>query len=461
MSEFKFTARDDGGAVIDGSLDAANQAEALEIISSNGFVPLTLNDKAVSSPSSSSGGGASHRRRGRGAAVKEKTKKEKAPSAKAAAKAAAKSKGKEDGKSALQMEIKLPAGMTRVKPKELMVLTRQMATLVNAGLPLVRSLEVLEKQTKNTVLKSALYEMVDSIKSGSTFAESLTQHPKIFDKLYVNMVRAGELGGVLDKVLLSLSEFMEKLQKIKGKVVSAMVYPAVVMTMATLILIFLMIFIIPQFEKIFTDVLGEGSQLPPLTVLVIGISSFMMSKWWLIIAVVVGSVILFRVMAATTGGRKIVDKLKLKLPMFGSLIVKSSISRMTRTLGTLMDSGVPVLQALTIVRETSGNVVLADAINSVHDSVKEGENMAPPMDATKLFPPMVISMVEVGEETGELPDMLMRIADNYEEEVDNAVNALTSIIEPVMIVALAFIVGTIVIALFLPLIKLITGLDGG
>ena len=452
MPEFTFTARDTSGAETSGTVDADSRDEAIAIIEENGYRPSAINGQAVNGVVSRADRGTSHRR-GKSRGATRKTSAKRKPTR---AKASKSSKAKDKG-SGLDMNISF--GAKKVKPKELMVFTRQLATLVNAGLPLVRSLQVLNKQAKNPTLQKAIGEMGESIKSGSTFAESLTQHPKIFDKLYVNMVRAGELGGVLDKVLLSLSEFMEKLQKIKGKVVSAMVYPAVVLTMATLILIFLMIFIIPQFEKIFADVLGDDVELPWLTRMVIGVSEAMMNQWMLILGGIIGIIFLYKTYSKTKSGRYQIDKFKLKVPLFGSLIQKSGISRMTRTLGTLMDSGVPVLQALTIVRETSGNAILADAVNTVHDSVKEGENMAPPMESTKLFPPMVVSMVEVGEETGELPQMLARIADNYEEEVDNTVSSMTSIIEPVMIVGLAFIVGTIVIALFLPLISLINNLQ--
>jgi type IV pilus assembly protein PilC len=301
--------------------------------------------------------------------------------------------------------------------------------------------------------------MGDAIESGSNFAEALVQHPRIFDKLYVNMVKAGEVGGVLDKVLVSLAEFMEKVQKIKNKVKSAMTYPIVVLTMALAILTFLMIVIIPKFEKIFADIM-QGKPLPALTRAVTVVSKNFVVVGPAMLLVVVAIVVALKFWKKTPKGAYVIDWTKLHMPLFGSLFMKSSIARFTRTLGELMDSGVPVLQALTIVGETSGNAVIETAVHVVHDAVKEGENIAPTLASTGIFPPMVISMVEVGEETGELPNMLRRIADNFEDEVDNAVAGLTSIIEPLLIVFLALIVGVIVISLFLPLVGIIEGLSG-
>jgi type IV pilus assembly protein PilC len=378
--------------------------------------------------------------------------------AKKAAKATKKKASAKGQGSSLQKEITMPAFFQRVSPKQLMAFTRQLATLVNAGLPLVRGLQVLGRQEKNPMLKKALADMGDAIEGGSNFAEALVQHPKIFDKLYVNMVKAGEVGGVLDKVLLSLAEFMEKVQKIKNKVKGAMVYPIVVLSLAVIILAFLMIFIIPKFQKIFEDIM-QGAPLPWLTRQVVAFSENFVTIGPIIFGVVVLIVIAMKFVKKTKKGAYVIDWVKLHMPLFGSLFMKGSIGRFTRTLGELMDSGVPVLQALTIVGDTSGNAVVETAVHEVHDAVKEGENIAPTMDSTKIFPPMVISMVEVGEETGELPAMLKRIADNYDDEVDNAVAGLTSVIEPLLIVFLALIVGVIVIALFLPLIGIIEGLN--
>jgi type IV pilus assembly protein PilC len=299
------------------------------------------------------------------------------------------------------------------------------------------------------------------VQTGSTFSETLSQYPKIFNKLYINMVKAGELGGVLEIVLNRLAEYQEKAQKLKNKIVAAMVYPIIVMFIAVAIMVFLMLVIVPRFEKIFEDMLGDKNKLPELTKLVIGFSRWMGDNFLYLVAGVVVTVVGWRLYAATAGGRRAIDKLKLKLPLFGDVQKKTAISRFSRTLGTLVTSGVPILQALNITRETAGNTVVSDAITKVHDAVKEGESMVAPLESSNVFPPMVISMVDVGEETGQLPEMLLKIADVYEDEVDNAVSALTSMLEPLMIVMLALVVGVIVMALFLPLIEVIKGLSGG
>jgi type IV pilus assembly protein PilC len=266
------------------------------------------------------------------------------------------------------------------------------------------------------------------------------------------MVKAGELGGVLEVVLTRLAEFMEKAQKIKGKVIAAMFYPVAVLVVATAIMIILMIKVVPSFKSVFEG-LGTG-ELPAFTKLVLGISESIKDHILVTSMILAGVVILFLVFIKTKFGRHIWDKFKLKVPVFGPVVSKVAISRFTRTLGTLVSSGVPILQALTIVKETAGNVVVANAVSAVHDSVKEGETITAPLEASGVFPPMVVSMVDVGEQTGALPEMLLKIADNYDEEVDNAVSAMTSLLEPIMIVFLAIVVGSIVIAMFLPLIKL-------
>ena len=345
-----------------------------------------------------------------------------------------------------------------VKPKVMMIFTRQLATLIDAGLPLLRGLNVLAKQERDSVLKSTINKLADSVQGGSTFSEGLAQHPRLFNDLYVNMVKAGELGGVLEVVLTRLAEFQEKAQKIKNKVVAAMVYPAIVLVLALAIMTFLMIFIVPRFEAIFHDMLGD-KPLPTITLFVIGVSDFMQNHWAILLGLLVGIIIAYKLAARTRAGRAILDRVKLRAPLFGDLIRKTSISRFSRTLGTLVTSGVPILQALTITRETAGNTVIARAISQVHDSVKEGESIVQPLEASGAFPPMVISMIDVGEETGQLPEMLLKIAEVYDDEVDNSVAALTSLLEPIMIVLLALIVGTIVIALFMPLISIISGLQ--
>ncbi|HEX4665146.1 MAG TPA: type II secretion system F family protein [Chthoniobacterales bacterium] len=345
-----------------------------------------------------------------------------------------------------------------VKPKVMMVFTRQLATLIDAGLPLLRGLNVLSKQERDTVLKGTIDQISDAVQSGSTFSESLAQHPRIFDKLYVNMVKAGELGGVLELVLNRLAAFQEKAQKVKNKVMAAMIYPAIVLFLAFGIMAFLLVFIVPKFQQIFHDMLGD-KPLPAITQFVIGVSNGVKDHWLILIGGIFLFVVLFKLVSRTPRGRAVIDSLKLRAPLFGDLNRKSSISRFARTLGTLVTSGVPILQALNITRETAGNVVIAGAITQVHDSVKEGESIVQPLEASGAFPPMVISMIDVGEETGQLPEMLLKIAEVYDDEVDTAVAGLTSMLEPIMIVLLALIVGTIVIALFMPLISIIGGLQ--
>jgi type IV pilus assembly protein PilC len=345
-----------------------------------------------------------------------------------------------------------------IKPKTLMIFTRQLATLIDAGLPLLRGLNVLAKQERDSVLKNAINQVADSVQDGSTFSEGLAQHPRLFNDLYVNMVRAGEVGGVLELVLTRLAEFQEKAQKVKNKVVAAMVYPIIVLLLAIGIMIFLLIFIVPRFETIFHDMLGD-KPLPAITLFVIGISDFMQKHWAVLLGVIIALFAAGKVAARTRAGRAALDRMKLRAPLFGDLIRKTSISRFSRTLGTLVTSGVPILQALNITRETAGNMVIARAISQVHDSVKEGESITLPLETSGAFPPMVISMIDVGEETGQLPEMLLKIAEVYDDEVDNSVAALTSLLEPIMIVLLALIVGTIVIALFMPLVSIISGLQ--
>jgi type IV pilus assembly protein PilC len=346
----------------------------------------------------------------------------------------------------------------KVKSKTLMIFTRQLATLIDSGLPLLRSLNVLTNQERDKLLKKTIENIADSVQSGSTFSDALALHPKIFNNLYINMIKAGEVGGVLELVLTRLSEFQEKAAKIKNKVLSAMVYPIIVMTMAIGILCFLLVFIVPRFEAIFHDLLGD-KPLPPVTRFVLGVSGFMKDHGIVLLAAIVAIVAIYNVVGRTRGGRLAIDTFKLRMPLFGNLNRKTAISRFARTLGTLVTSGVPILQALNITRETAGNAAIARAIARVHDCVKEGESIVQPLEASKAFPAMVVSMIDVGEETGKLPEMLLKVADVYDDEVDNAVAALTSMLEPLMIVFLAVIVGTIVLALFTPLISIITGLQ--
>ncbi len=422
MANFHYSALDAKGEQTTGTVSAASESEAVQQLRAKGLYPTQIDEEGKS------------KGKGKAAAGKAKSKavvKGKAP------------KGHVGG---------------RLKPKSLMIFTRQLATLIDSGLPLLRSLNVLEKQEPNPVLRATVSALAENVQGGSTFSESLAQHPKIFNKLYVNMVKAGELGGVLEVVLNRLAEYQEKAQKLKNKIVSAMVYPVIVMFIAVGLLVFLMIFIVPKFREMFDS---AQSDLPLISVIVFGISEFFLARPLFVpnvvfVFIVFGiGVFLFNLWGTTTGGRKVVDQLKLKLPILGDIQRKSAVSRFARTLGTLVTSGVPILQALNITRDTAGNVVISSAIEKVHEAVKEGETIVTPLLASGVFPSMVISMVDVGEETGQLPEMLLKVADVYDDEVDNAVTALTSILEPIMIVILAVIVGAVVFALFLPLIKMI------
>ena len=422
MAHFQYLALDAKGEQTTGSIEAGSEADAITKIRAQGLYPTQVVEQGKGSLNAASAKGKSSTR----------------------------SKGKGKAKSK-----KVKGG--KVKPKILMIFTRQLATLIDSGLPLLKGLNVLAKQEPNPVLKGTITSIADSVQGGSTFSESLAQHPKLFNKLYVNMVKAGELGGVLEIVLTRLAEYMEKANKLKNKIVSAMVYPFIVMFIAVAILVFLMVVVVPQFKKMFDDM---EQKLPAISEFVFNFSDGLMANFifmpvivWLVLGFML-LVFIFNQWAATKSGREAVDGFKLKMPLLGDLQRKSAISRFSRTLGTLVTSGVPILQALNITSETSGNVVVSKAITNIHSAVKEGESIVTPMSASNVFPPMVISMVDVGEETGKLPDMLLKVADVYDDEVDNAVSALTSIIEPLMIIILAVIVGTIVIAMFLPLIKM-------
>ncbi len=436
MPKFSYVALDSRGKETKGTIDVENQAQAINRVKEMGLHPTRIVEL-------------------------DKTKQKQDKGAKTPdTKGAPQKKGLN---LSLNLNIKIPFLGGKVKTKVLTAFTRQLATLVDAGLPLLRGLRVLERQERNPTLKKVINELAVSIEAGSTFSEALAQHPKIFNRLFVNMVRAGELGGVLEVVLNRLAEFMEKAQKIKGKVIAAMFYPCAVITVAVVILAVLMVYVVPKFKAIFKDLLGPGKELPQFTQLVLGISDAIANHFLITVACVAALVVIFNIFIRTKAGRKLFDRFKLNMPVLGQVLRKAAIARFTRTLGTLVSSGVPILQSLMIVKETSGNAIVADAISAVHESVKEGETITAPLELSGIFPPMVISMVDVGEQTGALPEMLMKIADTYDDEVDNAVAAMTSLLEPIMIVFLAVIVGSIVIALFLPLISIIDqlGSDSG
>ncbi len=372
---------------------------------------------------------------------------------------AAKEKTKKDGKKRKAKGSNGKAGGA-VKQKELMVFTRQLATLIDAGLPLLQSLTVLNKQEPNANLRATIAALGDSVQGGSTFSEALGTYPKMFNKLFVNMVKAGEIGGVLEVVLNRLAEYQEKANKLRGKVTSAMVYPIIILVIAVGILIFLMLVIVPKFKTMFED---QNMELPWISEFVFNLSDNFMADS--VIPMVPNAVlgIVFIMLACvgisfwkrTPKGGRTVDTIMLKMPLIGPLNKVSAVARFSRTFGTLVASGVPILQALLITRDTAGNVIVSDAITKIHDAVREGESIVTPMSASPVFPPMMISMVDVGEETGQLPDMLMKVSEVYDEEVDNKVGALTSMLEPLMIVMLAVIVGGIVLAMFMPMMEVI------
>jgi len=424
MPKFNYVALDARGNETKGTLEVATQNEAIGRVKEMGLFPTRITEADKMSER---------------LAVKR-----------------ARTGGKKGG--ALQIQIKIPGLGGRVKQKVLTAFTRQLATLVDAGLPLLRGLRVLERQERNAALRTILGDLALAIEGGSTFSEALAQHPKTFNRLFVNMVKAGELGGVLEVVLKRLAEFSEKAQKIKGKVKSALFYPIAVLVVATGIMILLMTFVVPRFKEVFA---GMDVEMPGFTLFVLGVSDIIRHNILKTLGALVVAWILLLLFLKTKFGRLLWDNLKLRAPAVGPVVSKVAISRFCRTLGTLISSGVPILQALTIVKETAGNVVISNAVAKVHDSVKEGETITAPLETARIFPPMVVSMVDVGEQTGALPEMLLRISDNYDEDVDNAVAAMTSLLEPIMVVMLAGMVGSIVVAMFLPLIKMITTLSGG
>ena len=409
MAIFTYRALDSQGNEVRNKIEAANSDEALNKLRRLNLFPTS---------------------------VKEKMGKRAGPKERSAAGAPARKKSLAFGK---------------VKQKHLATFTRQLATLINAGLPIVRSLKILGEQLKPGILKNALMDVSDDVESGTAFSEALAKHPKAFNKLYVNMVRAGEAGGILDQILERLAVFMEKAEHLKKKVKSAMIYPAAVVTVAGGILVLIIGYIVPQFQKMFDDM---GTTMPTLTQILMAGGDLVKNYWYMIPIIPFTLFALYRLIVFTKSGRYGLDFVKLKMPVFGVIVNKSSISRFARTLGTLVASGVPILEALNIVKEATGNLVVSTAIGRVHDSIREGESMAAPLGASKVCDPMVVNMIDVGEETGELDKMLLKVADTYDEDVDALVGGMMSLIEPILIVGMGLTVGFIVIALFLPLIDL-------
>ena len=437
MATFQYKAKDSSGNEVLGQIEAEDRNSAIAAVRAQGLAPTAMGEVRAQAQTPQPKQGA---RRG-------------AP--------APQEGGKKKSALNAEIKIKMPKFLQgKVKTKVLTQFTRQLATLVNAGLPLMRGIDVLKRQMKDPQMLEALGGISESIASGGTFSESLTAHPKIFDNLYINMVKAGEAGGVLEVVLARLAEFAEKAEKIKNKVKGAMIYPIVVLLAAVGITAFLLVTVIPKFQQVFEDMMG-GEELPSLTQFVIAASEYVKNNGLVVLAVAVGIFVLAKIIGKTEKGAFLFDVLALKMPVTGTLVQRTAVSRLTRTLGTLLSSGVPILQSLVIVRDTSGNRVISKAIQDVHDAVKDGEGVTKPLSQCWVFPPMVISMVEVGEETGALADMLTRVADTYDDEVDNAVAGMTAAIEPALIIVLALVVGTIVMAMFLPMIKIIQSVAGG
>jgi type IV pilus assembly protein PilC len=422
MATFQYEAMNAAGQEVKAEIDAGSADEAITKIRSQGYFPTKVKEKAA--------------------------KKQKAAAQATAAGAPAKKGG--------SFNISIGGVSTKVITQ----FTRQLSTLQDAGLPILRSLKILWQQQKPGQLKNILDQVAADVESGSTLSESMARHPKAFDKLYTNMVAAGETGGVLDVILQRLAEFMEKAMRLKRRVIGAMIYPAVVISFSVLIVTGIMIFVVPKFREIFKDF---KTSLPALTEWLMAISDWIAMQYgWLWI---LGSPFLFYIAVKLIGkskaGRRLLDTVKLKIPILGQILSKTAIARFTRTLGTLLSAGVPILDALNITRDTVGNVVFENALQKVHDAIREGESFAGPLRQAKVCDSIVTNMIDVGEETGDLDKMLMKIADNYDEEVDVLIGSLVSLLEPIMVVTLGGIVGTIVVALFLPLVKLIQSVSGG
>jgi len=415
MPIFKFQAVDNNGASIKDKVEALSSAEALETIRSKGFYPTTIKQ------------------------VREK-RVTKSPTA-------------EKRKSSLSS---LTIG--RVSDKQINPFTRQLSTLQNADIPIVQSLTILETQMKKGLFKNAIGEIIADIRGGDSLSTAMSKHPKVFDKLYVNIINAGEISGTLDAILERLAAYREKTQRLKRKVISAMMYPTTVIFASGSILAAIMIFVIPRFATMFKEM---GVTLPWLTASLISVSNFLYFHWYFIFGIPIVSLILFKLAGKIKKIRLIIDKLKFKIPVFGTLINKSVVSKFARTLATLMASGVPILEALNNVKNITGNMAMSRAINRIHDSIREGESIASPLRESKICDAMVVNMVEIGEQTGDLDKMLSKIADNYDNDIDTIVESLTSMLEPFIVIFLGASVGTIVTALFLPLIKLMNSLGGG
>ena len=413
MPTYQYEAMDHTGREVKDSIDAATQEEAQQLIRQKGFFVTKIAEKA------------------------KKTRK-----------AAAKRGGRRKKKTFT---------IGKISTKQLCTFTRQLSTLQDAGLPILRSLKILEGQCKPGVLKNALGDVVEDIESGQTLSEAFSKHPKAFDRLYCNMIKAGEAGGALEAILQRLADFKEKSQSLKRKIKGAMVYPIVVILVACTIVGFILYYIIPKFEAIFKDF---GVPLPRMTIMLIESSHFLIKYFYVVFLTPFLIWIFIKLLYRNKTGAYVCDRILLMIPVMGTIAEKSTVARTMRTLGTLVQSGVPILESLNIVKETASNAVFERAFTRIYESIREGETIAQPLREARIVDDIVVNMIDVGEETGELDTMLNKIADNYDEEVEVAVESLVSLLEPIMIVVLGGIVGFIVIALFLPLITLITKLSG-
>lgn len=424
MPTFAYEALNASGKPQKGTIEAASGDEAISKIKSAGFYPTQVREQRVAKSAIAGAPDAKKKRKKKG------------------------------------------TGIGHVSSKQLTMFTRQLSTLTDAGLPLLRSLQILESQMKPGKLKNVLADVCDGVEGGSSLSEAMAKHPGVYDRLYTKMVAAGEVGGVLDIILQRLSEFMEKAQRLKRRIKGALVYPIVVVVVAIVIVTFIMLFIIPKFEVIFADF---GVALPGLTMWLINTSRWMagsqpdqaLAGWMIVVPSPIIAWIFWKLIRKAGPGKAITDRIILIIPVLGSLVRKTTIARFTRTLGTLISAGVPILEAILITRDTCGHYVFEKALTKVHDSIREGETFATPLRESKTCDALVVNMIDVGEETGEMDAMLMKIADNYDEEVDVAVASLVSLLEPLMVVCIGGMVGTIVVAMFMPMVAMINGLAQG
>jgi len=431
MPTYVYEALNSAGKPQKGSIEAGTSEEAIQRIKGQGYFPTSVREQKVKGGSSKDG--------------------------------TALQRGKKKKKKGGGINLAIGG----VSTKRMTAFTRQLSTLQDAGLPLLRSIQILEQQQRPGLLKSVLGQVAEDVESGTTLSDSMAKHSKAFDRLYCKMVNAGEIGGVLDVILQRLAMFMEKAERLKRRIIGAMIYPACVIMISVGIVTGIMVFVIPKFQSIFNDFEVE---LPGLTQWLISASMWVAGKahenqhipgWiWIMFSPVLAFLIL-KLIRKTGPGRAATDHIKIRLPIAGNLIRKTAIARFTRTLGTLISAGVPILEAIMITRDTSGNYVYEKALMRVHDSIREGETFAAPLRDAKVVDSLVVNMIDVGEETGDLDNMLMKIADNYDEEVDVAVQSLLSLLEPLLVVVLGSVVGTIVMALFLPLVKMIESVGGG